>query len=132
MADSPLDSPLVTALLTARDDPATSEFDRVLATAEASGRLDETTARELRYWQRRSLDGLVEHAAAIIPATLIARRQADAAARDATAQARLSWEQARAMAHPPLPPHTPPSDPEPGAPSRRTGAAGLTVVADDD
>jgi len=129
-----LDPGLVIALLAARDDPATTAFDEALETAVASGRLDPATARELRYWQRRSLEGLAEHAAVVLPATVVARHSSDATARESVAEARMSWQQATALAReaaPAAPDVT--AEPEtPGVPFRRSGGAGLTVVSDDD
>ena len=135
MASAPLDPDLVTALLAARDDSATIAFDDALRSAEASGRIDPTTARELQYWQRRSLDALVDHAASVIPASLDARKRSDISAREATAEARMSWHQARelmsAAADEVAPAADEPIEPT-GAATRRVGATGLSVVSDED
>jgi hypothetical protein len=137
-----LEPEFVAALLAARQDAATAEFDRVLASAQSAG-LDPTTARELKYWQRRCLDSLTEHAALVIPAALAAQHASDVQARTAVAEARVSWEQARAL-HSESPNDTPAdsetgqsdahdaTSEQPGAPTRRVGGVGLTVVTDDD
>jgi len=146
MGHETLDPGLVTALLAARDDAATRAFDDAIRLAQSVGSLDAVAARELTYWQRRSIEGLVEHAAAVLPAALEARRRSDIAARGATAEARASWVQARALqqsqqAEPASDSDSPDSPASVaalnevanvGAPSRRPGAAGLSVVSDDD
>src|SRR5881409_3502082 len=43
---------LVSGLLEARHDAASARFDVEVAAAEADGRIDERTARVLRWWQR--------------------------------------------------------------------------------
>ena len=152
MGHETLDPGLVTALLSARDDAATRAFDDAIRLAQSVGYLDAVAARELTYWQRRRIEGLVEHAAAVLPAALEARRRSDIAARGATAEARASWTQARALqqsqqAEPASDSHSSDSSDSSdspasvaalndvanvGAPSRRPGAAGLSVVSDDD
>ena len=133
-----LDATLVSALLEARDDAATEAFDAALTSAQASGRVDSVTARELRYWQRRSLDGLIDHAAVVVPSALAARSSADAANRETAAEARLSWVQARSLQST----HADAAEPTPrspnialghdsGAPSHVNGSSGLTVVTSD-
>ena len=133
-----LDSALISALLEARDDAATAAFDDALEAAEASGRVDAVTARELRYWQRRSLEGVIEHAAHVVPAALTARSQSDAVSRDNTAEARLSWVQARSLltsngesATSPAPSSEGALAQDSGAPSRTNVPPGLTVVTSD-
>ena len=152
MGHEALDPGLVTALLAARDDSATRAFDDAIRLAQSAGYLDAVAARELTYWQRRSIEGLVEHAAAILPAALDARRRSDVAARAATAEARASWTQARALQQSQQaeatdlaegPDRAASSEPSSsgaaladvthvGAPSRRPGVTGLSVVSDDD
>jgi hypothetical protein len=134
MAHAPLTPDLVTALLGSRDDSATAAFDEALRSAEASGRIAAITARELQYWQRRSLDAVVDHAAEVIPASLEARHRSDVAAREATAEARMSWQQARALMSAADDIGTTNEDPteSTGAPPRRVGTTGLSVVSDED
>ena len=71
---------LVAGLLDVRSGAPEAEFDAVLATAEAAGRIDAATARALRWCQRESVRGVVEHAQAVLPATLLALEQALASA----------------------------------------------------
>jgi len=48
---------VVLAVVDTRPDPATERFDAELAAAVATGRLDEGTARTLRWWQREAVRG---------------------------------------------------------------------------
>ena len=61
---------LVSGLLEARHDAASARFDAEVAAAEADGRIDERTARVLRWWQRESVRAVVEHARSVIPPAL--------------------------------------------------------------
>jgi len=85
---------LVAGLLDARNDYATTEFDRALAAAEADETIDPAAARLLRWWQRETLRALVEHATRVLPATVLALEQADAAAVAEVAEARASYQAA--------------------------------------
>lgn len=131
-----VEADLVSALLAARDDPATRAFDDALARAERSGRLDAATARELRFWQRQGIEALAEHAARVVPAALAARRASDAAAREGAAEAALSWTQATALRSEAAdedapPPEGPDHEAMPtGASAPRLIVSGLTVVPD--
>lgn len=130
---------LIAALLAVRDDPATAAFDRAVAAAEAAGTIDSATARELTFWHRRSLEGLIDHATVVVPSALAARRRSDVAARESMAQARVSWEQAQSIQRQRARASDEASDesaaqqesamstPD-GAPTRRAGVAGLSVV----
>ncbi len=73
---------LVAGLLDVRDDVATQRFDEEVAAAVASGHLDPDTARRLRWLQRESVRGLVEHARTAVPAAMLGLEQARAEARD--------------------------------------------------
>src|SRR3954470_19495913 len=68
---------LVSGLLEARHDAASGRFDAEIAAAEADGRIDERTARVLRWWQRESVRAVVEHARSVIPPALGALDEAD-------------------------------------------------------
>ena len=63
---------LVSAVLDLRNPASTQDFDAAIAAAVADGRLAEPLARELRWLQRQSLRAVVEHAAQVLPATLVA------------------------------------------------------------
>jgi len=69
---------LVAGLLDVRDDVATERFDAEVAAAVASGRLDPDIARRLRWLQRESVRGLVEHARTALPAAMLGLDQARA------------------------------------------------------
>jgi hypothetical protein len=85
---------LVSGLLEARHDAASARFDVEVAAAEADGRIDERTARVLRWWQRESVRAVVEHARAVIPPALGALDDADADATRANEDAAQAWERA--------------------------------------
>ena len=63
---------LVSAVLDLRNPGSTHDFDQLVAAAVADGRLAESLARELRWLQRRTVRDVVEHAAHVLPATLVA------------------------------------------------------------
>ena len=71
-------SDLIAGLLDVRDDVATQRFDAEVAAAVASGHLDPDTARRLRWLQRESVRGLVEHARTAVPAAMLGLEQARA------------------------------------------------------
>src|SRR5688572_13063672 len=77
---------LVGGLLDARVDPATEHFDAELSAALTAGTVTAEAARTLRYWQRASVRGLVEHARSVLPPALSALEAARAASKapDAT------------------------------------------------
>jgi hypothetical protein len=85
---------LVSGLLEARHDAASARFDAEVSAAEADGRIDERTARVLRWWQRESVRAVVEHARAVIPPALGALDEADAEAARANDDAASAWERA--------------------------------------
>ena len=95
-------SDLVGGLLDARTDPATDRFDAELSAAEDEGRIDPQTAKVLRWWQRESQRALVEHAQAVLPATLLALEQATSGADREVQASAASW--ARAVADEPSDP----------------------------
>lgn len=82
------------ALFAARNDDATARFDTELAAAVADGRIDDETARTLRWWQRESVRGARSYLADLLPGVLHAD---DAAQRKSRAQVDLasaSWQEA--------------------------------------
>ena len=86
---------VVLAVADARPDPATHRFDTELARAVASGRLDEVTARTLRWWQRESVRGMRSYLGHVLPSILATL---DAAADDgatSVAAAAAAWTHAR-------------------------------------
>lgn len=85
---------LVAGLLEVRRDGATERFDAEVAAALAEGRLDERTARVLRWWQRESLRALTEHACRVIPPTLVTLTTAEEVASDDAEEAAASWARA--------------------------------------
>ena len=91
---------LVSGLLEARHDAASGRFDAEVAAAEADGRIDERTARVLRWWQRESVRAVVEHARSVIPPALGALDEADEEASRQNDDASQAWERATAR---PLP-----------------------------
>lgn len=82
---------LVAALVSTRADHATARFDEVLAAAEEAGTIDGPTARTLRWWQRQSVQAVVEHVESVLPATIAQMAAADAAARASVEAAERSW-----------------------------------------
>jgi hypothetical protein len=93
---------LVSGLLEARHDAASARFDAEVAAAEADGRIDERTARVLRWWQRESVRAVVEHARSVIPPALGALDEADEEASRQNDDAAQAWERATARPLPQL------------------------------
>jgi hypothetical protein len=89
-------SDLLSALLALRADPATARFDAELAAAEAEGRVDGAVARTLRWWQRESLRGLVDHLGGVLPDLLTHLAESDRAAAETVAASLSSWTDATA------------------------------------
>ena len=122
---------LVSGLLEARHDAASGRFDAEVAAAEADGRIDERTARVLRWWQRESVRAVVEHARSVIPPALGALDEADEEASRQNDDAAQAWERATARPLPQLGlpqlglqvltlPEPTPADDEPPAEASRT------------
>jgi hypothetical protein len=93
---------LISGLLEARHDAASARFDAEVTSAEADGRIDERTARVLRWWQRESVRAVVDHARAVIPPALGAIDEADEAAVRQNDDAAQAWERAITRALPVL------------------------------
>ena len=91
---------LVDALIALRRDPATQRFDEYLEYATETGRIDEPTARALRWWQRQSVRGVEEHLEGLLPVILRQLEAADQAAIRAVELSDQAWR-AAAGAHPP-------------------------------
>ena len=82
---------LVGGLLDARVDPATEHFDAELSAALTAGTVTAEAARTLRYWQRASVRGLVEHARSVLPPALSALEAARAESKETVAAEQRSW-----------------------------------------
>jgi hypothetical protein len=85
---------LVGGLLDARVDPATEHFDAELSAAIAAGTVTAEAARTLRFWQRASVRGLVEHARNVLPPALSALEAAQAESKETVEAERQSWTEA--------------------------------------
>ena len=85
---------LVAGLLDVRTDAASTRFDAEIAAAEEEGRIDAQTAKVLRWWQRESIRGLVEHARTVVPATLMALEQSSVGAGAEAEASSRSWARA--------------------------------------
>ncbi len=87
---------LVGGLLDARVDPATEHFDAELSAALAAGTVTAEAARTLRFWQRASVRGLVEHARSVLPPALSALEAAQEESKETVAAEQRSWTAATA------------------------------------
>jgi len=85
---------VIAGLLDVRVDPASQRFDAEIAAAEEEGRIDPQTAKVLRWWQRESIRGLVDHARTVVPATLVALEQSAVGAGAETEASSRSWARA--------------------------------------
>jgi hypothetical protein len=99
------------------EDPASRRFDEVLARTSLS--VDQQ--RELRYWQRQSLQAVKRYAAETVPAVLSAVHAARRDAEDQAASAADTWAGVRRAAavptdaaEPPAVPRVPSAEPAPG------------------
>ena len=101
---------LVGGLLDARVDPATDHFDAELSAALAAGTVTPEAARTLRFWQRASVRGLVEHARNVLPPALSALEAARAESKETVAAEQRSWTEATGGTDLAVPP-------EPGKPA---------------
>jgi hypothetical protein len=88
---------IVASLLGSRTDHAGARFDAELAAAVTAGRLDQGTARTLRWWQRESVRAAEEYATTVVPPVLAARDSAEASAASDAAEAAASWRQAESL-----------------------------------
>jgi hypothetical protein len=85
---------LVGGLLDARLDPATERFDAELAAAVAAGTVTGDAARTLRFWQRASVRGLVDHARHVLPPALTALDAARDESQETVDSEQRSWTEA--------------------------------------
>jgi hypothetical protein len=85
---------LVGGLLDARVDPATEHFDAELSAAIAAGTVTAEAARTLRFWQRASVRGLVEHARNVLPPALTALEAAGEESKETVKAEQQSWTEA--------------------------------------
>ena len=88
---------VVEALLGVRTDHAGARYDAVVDAALAAHRIDLDTARELRWWQRASVQAAQEYAATLLPQVLAACEKADAEAAADAAELATSWQQAKTV-----------------------------------
>ncbi len=139
-------SDLVSGLLDARDDPATTRFDAELAAAVEAGEVTPHAAHRLRYWQRACLRALSDHVLTVLPASLGALAEArEDAARYADQAAQTLAEaarSARAAAGGPdpaggepgtitLPAETPRARPQAAQPETAAQQADLRLLSDE-
>ena len=90
---------VVLAVADARPDHATERFDAELAAAVAEGRLDATTARTLRWWQRESIRGFRSYLDEVLPTVLDALAAGAAGSAASAAEAAVAWSAARGLGH---------------------------------
>jgi hypothetical protein len=107
-------SDLVAAVLDLRSPTNTIAFDQTLADAVAADQLGEDLARQLRWLQRQSVRDVVDQAASVLPAALVAMEKAGHAPVPA-----LPDEEAARSA-------------EPGQPAKHAGAVATASVTDED
>jgi hypothetical protein len=110
-------SAVVDALLGVRTDYAGARYDAAVDAALAAHRIDLDTARELRWWQRASVQAAQDYAATLVSQVLAACERADAEAAADAAELAGSWQQAKevlvggaapARSYPALPAHPAP------------------------
>jgi hypothetical protein len=82
------------ALFAVRRDDATARFDAELAAAVADGRVDDETARTLRWWQRESVRAARSYLADLLPGVLHADDAAQRKSRAHVELASASWQEA--------------------------------------
>jgi len=107
-------SDLVAAVLDLRSPTNTIAFDQTLADAVAADQLGEDVARQLRWLQRQSVRDLVDQAASVLPAALVAMEKAG----DAPVPALPDEEDASRSA-------------EPGQPAKHAEAVATASVTDE-
>lgn len=86
---------VVAALIDVRPDEATARFDEELAKALAGRRIDDETARTLRWWQRASVRAAETYAATVLPRVLEIRDEAEAHAKAEADEVAASWAAAQ-------------------------------------
>jgi hypothetical protein len=86
---------LVGALLGVRTDHASARFDAEIAAALTAHRVDEQTARALRFWQRASVEAVEEYIGTVLPVAFTARDDADRQGSVDTAEAAAAWQAAQ-------------------------------------
>jgi hypothetical protein len=77
---------LVSALLDLRSPEPTRSFDQAVTDAIQRGELTDALGRQLKWLQRESVRGVVEHAAQVLPAILMALEGADLSVPESPAQ----------------------------------------------
>jgi len=106
-------SDLVTAVLDLRSPTNTITFDQTLADAVAAHQLGEDLARQLRWLQRQSVRDVVDQAASVLPAALVA------------------MEKAGHASVPAIPDHEDSRSAEPGQPVKHAEAVATAGVPDE-
>lgn len=86
-------SEVVSAVLDARADPASTRFDEELAAAQQAG-LPADVARALRYWQRASVRAALDHARTTLPTVVGALVQSVGDAATAVDEQDQAWRAA--------------------------------------
>jgi hypothetical protein len=122
---------LVAAVLDLRTPDATRRFDQALADAVTAEAISPALARELRMLQRDAERALVDHAASVLPAALVALDQREAA-EDPTTE-RLDHPVVSEQLEPDSaaePLTDPPPDPPADLTARRLLVAGLRPISD--
>jgi hypothetical protein len=85
---------LVAALIDVRPDETTARFDVEVARALAEQRIDDETARTLRWWQRASVRAAESYATTIVPRVLAVRDEAERQAMAEADEVAGSWADA--------------------------------------
>lgn len=88
------ESSLIWETLRDYDDVAGRRFDEALAVMP----LSDLQRRELRFWQRQSMEALRQYAARAVPAALSAVQQAQQEADELVSRAASAWERAARVA----------------------------------
>ncbi len=87
---------VVAALIDVRPDETTARFDVEVARALAEQRIDDETARTLRWWQRASVRAAESYATTIVPRVLALRDEAERQAVAEADEVAGSWADATA------------------------------------
>ena len=86
---------VVAALIDVRPDEATARFDDELAKALTEHRIDDETARTLRWWQRASVRAAETYAETVLPRVFAIRDEAEAHAKAEADEVAASWAAAQ-------------------------------------
>lgn len=94
-------SDLLTGLIDLGPTTAADRFDELLEQAREDGRIDDDTARVLKWWQREAVRAQGDHLLTTAPALLAALDEAQSDAIESAAAAQSAWT--TAVATPPAP-----------------------------